>query len=249
MFKKTLKLLKNQKGMTLLEVLAVIVIIGIIAAISIPSIMNYIDESEAKSFRGDLSAIETAVQQVRPVASEIDYDKLKGSDNKLSEEKIKAAAQNGQLPVFDGADKKDTAIQIKFKTDAQGKVNSFTVSKGAGTGADSLQQQIADLYSAGIDGKEYVVYAYPLDMELLFVGKYLNNELRFPTNVEGTDIAATYGTKYQSEKSKDLTKIQFPTDLNKPGNFLLLDNGKVLYTGTDAVVGDTPIHTSSALVK
>ena len=39
------KVLKNQKGLTLVELLAVIVILGIIAAIAVPAIANIIDNS------------------------------------------------------------------------------------------------------------------------------------------------------------------------------------------------------------
>lgn len=51
MFKKLLnkKLLKNQKGLTLIEVLAVIVILAIIAAIAIPAIGNIINNSRDKA--------------------------------------------------------------------------------------------------------------------------------------------------------------------------------------------------------
>ncbi|RID88168.1 prepilin-type N-terminal cleavage/methylation domain-containing protein [Peribacillus asahii] len=46
MKKKLKKLLKNQKGLTLVELLAVVVILGIIAAIAVPSIANIIDNSK-----------------------------------------------------------------------------------------------------------------------------------------------------------------------------------------------------------
>ncbi len=51
MFKKLLnkKLLKNQKGLTLIELLAVIVILAIIAAIAIPAIGNIITNSREKA--------------------------------------------------------------------------------------------------------------------------------------------------------------------------------------------------------
>ncbi|MFJ8245674.1 type II secretion system protein [Peribacillus asahii] len=46
MKKKLQKLLKNQKGLTLVELLAVVVILGIIAAIAVPSIAGIIDNSK-----------------------------------------------------------------------------------------------------------------------------------------------------------------------------------------------------------
>ncbi|GAB0167001.1 prepilin-type N-terminal cleavage/methylation domain-containing protein [Lysinibacillus sp. CTST325] len=55
MFKKILnkKLLKNQKGLTLIEVLAVVVILAIIAVIAIPAIGNIIDNSRIKGAKAD----------------------------------------------------------------------------------------------------------------------------------------------------------------------------------------------------
>ncbi|MDD1502035.1 prepilin-type N-terminal cleavage/methylation domain-containing protein [Lysinibacillus sp. CNPSo 3705] len=55
MFKKLLnkKLLKNQKGLTLIEVLAVVVILAIIAVIAIPAIGNIIDNSRIKGAKAD----------------------------------------------------------------------------------------------------------------------------------------------------------------------------------------------------
>jgi type IV pilus assembly protein PilA len=44
-----MKLLKNQKGLTLIELLAVIVILGIIAAIAIPSVNTIISNSKKKA--------------------------------------------------------------------------------------------------------------------------------------------------------------------------------------------------------
>jgi type IV pilus assembly protein PilA len=42
-------MLKNQRGLTLIELLAVFVIFGIIAAIAVPSIGNIIDNSRYKA--------------------------------------------------------------------------------------------------------------------------------------------------------------------------------------------------------
>jgi type IV pilus assembly protein PilA len=59
MFKKIMnkKLLKNQKGLTLIELLAVIVILAIVAAIAIPAIGNIINNSRDKAILSEASNI------------------------------------------------------------------------------------------------------------------------------------------------------------------------------------------------
>lgn len=62
MFKKLLnkKLLKNQKGLTLIELLAVIVILAIVAVIAIPAIGNIIENSRVKAAKADAANIVSA---------------------------------------------------------------------------------------------------------------------------------------------------------------------------------------------
>ncbi|MGE7839171.1 prepilin-type N-terminal cleavage/methylation domain-containing protein [Lysinibacillus sp. NPDC093712] len=64
MFKKLLnkKLLKNQKGLTLIELLAVIVILAIVAAIAIPAIGNIIDNSRYNAVKADAINVLNAAQ-------------------------------------------------------------------------------------------------------------------------------------------------------------------------------------------
>ncbi|QKS73283.1 prepilin-type N-terminal cleavage/methylation domain-containing protein [Paenalkalicoccus suaedae] len=54
------KMLKNQKGLTLVELLAVIVILGIIAAIAIPAIANIIDNSRKDAHIANAEALVNA---------------------------------------------------------------------------------------------------------------------------------------------------------------------------------------------
>lgn len=55
MFKKLMnkRVLKNEKGLTLIELLAVIVILAIVAAIAIPAIGNIIENSRYKAVKSD----------------------------------------------------------------------------------------------------------------------------------------------------------------------------------------------------
>lgn len=55
MFKKLVnkRVLKNEKGLTLIELLAVIVILAIVAAIAIPAIGNIIDNSRYNAVKSD----------------------------------------------------------------------------------------------------------------------------------------------------------------------------------------------------
>ncbi len=52
-----MKLLKNQKGLTLIELLAVIVILGIIAAIAIPSVNTIISNSKKSAQKENARAM------------------------------------------------------------------------------------------------------------------------------------------------------------------------------------------------
>ena len=55
--KKMKHILKNEKGLTLIELLAVIVILGIVAAIAVPAIGNIIDNSKDKAILADAASI------------------------------------------------------------------------------------------------------------------------------------------------------------------------------------------------
>ena len=55
--KKMKHLLKNEKGLTLIELLAVIVILAIVAAIAVPSIGNIIENSRIKAVKADAANI------------------------------------------------------------------------------------------------------------------------------------------------------------------------------------------------
>lgn len=60
LLQKTIRLTKNQKGLTLIELLAIIVILGIIAAIAIPTVGTLIENSRTNADIRSVELIEGA---------------------------------------------------------------------------------------------------------------------------------------------------------------------------------------------
>ncbi len=74
-----LKLLKNKKGVTLVELLAVIIILGIIAAIAIPTIGNLIDNQKQNAAEAEWANVLEAARLYKvaePEAQTVDLATL-----------------------------------------------------------------------------------------------------------------------------------------------------------------------------
>jgi len=100
MFKKwkNKKLLKNEKGLTLVELLAVIVILAIIAAIAVPAIGNIINKSKDRAILAEASNILSGAK--------IAYiDGACTDSGTCDAEALK--------PFVDGIDLKDTLVSFK----------------------------------------------------------------------------------------------------------------------------------------
>lgn len=96
---KNKKLLKNEKGLTLVELLAVIVILAIIAAIAVPAIGNIINKSKDRAILAEASNILSGA-------------KIAYIDGACTDGKCNAAA----LKQFvDGIDLKDTEADYDGK--------------------------------------------------------------------------------------------------------------------------------------
>lgn len=58
-------ILKNQKGITLIEMLIVLAVMGILAAAVVPNVGGFLDRGKAESFDGDRKALQTAVDSYK----------------------------------------------------------------------------------------------------------------------------------------------------------------------------------------
>lgn len=85
MFKKIKLILKNQKGLTLVELLAVVVILGIIAAIAVPSIGGIIDNSKKDAHIANAEMLVSAARMAVAANDSIT------SDNQVTSSELKTA--------------------------------------------------------------------------------------------------------------------------------------------------------------
>ena len=63
--KRSLELLKNQAGMTLIEIMVVVAIIGSIAALVTVNVLDYLDESKVETTKIQINNVESALEQFK----------------------------------------------------------------------------------------------------------------------------------------------------------------------------------------
>ncbi|KZN96860.1 hypothetical protein AZI98_04575 [Aeribacillus pallidus] len=101
--RKHVKLLKKEKGMTLIELLAVIIIIAIILAIAIPIITNVIGDSKNRANVSEaLNIISAAkLKHAQEGGTEYNADALKGYiDFQPSDSNFKVSFENKTWNIF-----------------------------------------------------------------------------------------------------------------------------------------------------
>lgn len=120
MVKKIKKMLKNQRGLTLVELLAVVVILGIISAIAVPAIGNVIENSKRDAHIANAQQIANAAKLARAanesfVTNGVTLKEL--VDNKYMDEvpkspTDKAYSDEGTIVTFTDGDKNQVDIKL-----------------------------------------------------------------------------------------------------------------------------------------
>ncbi|MFX3623032.1 MAG: type IV pilin protein [Ectobacillus sp.] len=120
MFKR---MLKNEKGVTLIELLAVIVILGIVAAIAIPSISSVIQKSKEDAVKAD------AIQVINAAKTYVAANGLE--DTALDATDLADYVSDVDFKTKDGA-AKGFVVNVSeggkvFKLEAKGTAGSATI--------------------------------------------------------------------------------------------------------------------------
>ncbi|WP_127533141.1 prepilin-type N-terminal cleavage/methylation domain-containing protein [Paenibacillus kobensis] len=108
-------MLKNKKGLTLIELLAIIVIIGIIAAIAIPAVNNMISKSKTSSD----AATDRIVQEA---AVRYGMDNTVTDDQEINITELQTKGYLTTLPDWNDTAKKKT--KVTFNIDANGVITA-----------------------------------------------------------------------------------------------------------------------------
>ncbi|MFB4166719.1 prepilin-type N-terminal cleavage/methylation domain-containing protein [Virgibacillus sp. JSM 102003] len=104
------KMIKKEKGFTLVELLAVIAILAIIVAIAVPTVGNVIGESEKKAHDANIELIENAAR-LADVSG--DYD----TDGSISVSQLEDKGYLDEVPTVPGT---ETEYSGKVTKDGNG---------------------------------------------------------------------------------------------------------------------------------
>ncbi|MFW6319928.1 MAG: prepilin-type N-terminal cleavage/methylation domain-containing protein, partial [Bacillota bacterium] len=145
-------MIKNNKGVTLVELLIVIVILGIIAAVSIPAVGNIVDNAQRDAFGAEANNIRSAATTYCAQSSAVDacqFTAGDGSSDYLTSEELGldidavdyAAWLNGDgdweiaIVNFNGYDYFGTVADLDTSSDLTENSGDTTVAELVGTTA------------------------------------------------------------------------------------------------------------------
>jgi type IV pilus assembly protein PilA len=135
MLKKRFKLLRNQKGLTLVELLAVIVILGVIAAIAVPAIGGVITNSKTNAdIQSEDLLRDAAVRYM--MDSDPDGDGKKGASavtgyasGKVTVSTLVSANYLKSAPVKQETNKTYTEVPVSFASGSWSSSGALTVTE------------------------------------------------------------------------------------------------------------------------
>ncbi|WP_320939439.1 prepilin-type N-terminal cleavage/methylation domain-containing protein [Lysinibacillus capsici] len=146
---KSKKLLKNEKGLTLVELLAVIVILAIIAAIAVPAIGNIINKSKDRAILAEASNILAGAK-----IAYIDGACGKTApDNKCDKDELKEFVDGIELGANDEVEYNETDKKwiISYARFSEIKTGGLKVAESGGNTSIDEAELNKKLKSAGID--------------------------------------------------------------------------------------------------
>ncbi|MGP4108310.1 prepilin-type N-terminal cleavage/methylation domain-containing protein [Virgibacillus sp. L01] len=106
MLERMKKMMKKEKGFTLVELLAVIAILAIIVAIAVPTIGNVIGESEKKAHDANVELIKNAARLA-------DVSGNYGKDDTITLNQLKKKGYLDEVPTVPGTDTKYSGTVTK----------------------------------------------------------------------------------------------------------------------------------------
>lgn len=133
MFKKLMnkKLLKNQKGLTLIELLAVVVILMIVAAIAVPAIGNIIENSRLNAVKADainvLNAANLYFTEAEAATTTVTVAELKSAKFLENAGKLEDTGVTASVTKKDGAANELTTSSITYSGKKEVKFTNATL--------------------------------------------------------------------------------------------------------------------------